>query len=101
MGYAMDTMCRNIRTLHHFAPPTTPEEIRAAALQYVRKVSGMAKVPKDGEAAFEAAVEQIFAATTTLLETLPARGEARTREGEKEKAKARWERRERAIRVRG
>ena len=92
-------MCRNIRTLHHFAPPTTPEEIRAAALQFVRKVSGMAKPPKDGEAAFEQAIEQIFAATSTLLDQLPERGEPRTREGEKEKAKLKWERREARIKA--
>ncbi len=90
-------MCRNIRTLHHFAPPTTPEEIRAAALQFVRKVSGMAKPPKDAEAAFEEAIEKIFAATSSLLDTLPERGEPRTREGEKEKAKLKWERREQRI----
>lgn len=91
-------MCRNIRTLHHFEPPTTPEEIRAAALQYVRKVSGQVKPPKGHEAAFEAAIEQVFAATSELLEALPLRGEARTREGEREKARVRWQRREQAIR---
>lgn len=90
-------MCRNIRTLHHFKPPTTPDEIHAAALQYVRKVSGMPKPAKDAEAVFERAVMQIAAATAKLLDTLPARGEPRTREGEKLKAKARWERRERAM----
>lgn len=90
-------MCRNIRTLHHFKPPTTPDEINAAALQYVRKVSGMREPAKDAEAIFERAVAQIAAATSKLLDTLPARGEPRTREGEKIKAKARWERRERAI----
>lgn len=93
-------MCRNIRTLHHFEPPTTPDEIRAAAVQYVRKVSGMPRPPKGGEDVFEAAIELVVQATTTLLESLPARGEPRTREGEREKAKVRWERRERAIRVR-
>ena len=87
-------MCRNIRTLHHFAPPTSPEEIRAASLQYVRKVSGMAKPSKDAEAAFERAIEQIFEATTQLLEALPERGAPRTREGEREKAKLRWEKRD-------
>jgi hypothetical protein len=87
-------MCRNIRRLHHFEPPTTPEEIRAAALQYVRKVSGLAKAPKDAEATFERAIEKIAAATTVLLDALPVRGEPHTREGEREKARARWERRE-------
>jgi hypothetical protein len=93
-------MCRNIRTLHHFKPPTTPDEIHAAALQYVRKVSGMREPSKDAVAAFERAVTQIAAATTKLLDNLPENGEPRTREGEKAKAKARWERREQAIRDR-
>jgi hypothetical protein len=93
-------MCRNIRTLHHFKPPTTPDEIQAAALQYVRKVSGMREPSKDAVAAFERAVTQIAAATTKLLEKLPTNGEPRTREGEKAKAKVRWERREQAIRDR-
>lgn len=88
-------MCRNIRILHHFAPPTTPEEIEAAALQYVRKVSGMVKPIRGGEAQFASAVAAIAQATTDLLASLPApRTEPRTREGEREKAKQRWERRE-------
>jgi hypothetical protein len=92
-------MCRNIRVLHHFKPPTTPEEIAAAALQYVRKVSGMQKPPKDGEKAFAKAIAQITKVTAALLETLPEHGDPRTREGEKEKARARWERREKAIKA--
>lgn len=88
-------MCRNIRVLHHFQPPTTDEEIRAAALQYVRKVSGMPKPPAAAEpnAAFEQAVTQIAELTKQLLQSLPERGSPRTREGEREKARARWERR--------
>jgi len=93
-------MCRNIRTLHHFKPPTTPEEIHAAALQYVRKVSGMREPTKSAIAAFERAVTQITAATAKLLDALPETGEPRTREGEKAKAKLRWARREQAIRDR-
>jgi hypothetical protein len=93
-------MCRNIRTLHNFKPPTTPDEIHAAALQYVRKVSGIREPSKDTVAAFERAIAQVQAATTKLLAALPANGEPRTREGEKAKAKARWERRESAIRDR-
>jgi hypothetical protein len=93
-------MCRNIRTLHNFKPPTTPDEIHAAALQYVRKVSGIREPSKDAVAAFERAIAQVQAATTKLLAALPANGEPRTREGEKAKAKARWERRESAIRDR-
>jgi hypothetical protein len=92
-------MCRNIRVLHHFKPPTTPDEIAAAALQYVRKVSGLQKPPKDGEAAFEKAIAQIAKVTSALLDSLPERGEPRTREGEKEKARARWERREKSIKA--
>lgn len=90
-------MCRNIRTLHHFKPPTTPDEIQAAALQYVRKVSGIRDPGKDAFVAFEKAVAQIAAATAKLLEKLPENGEPRTREGEKAKARLRWERREAAI----
>ena len=93
-------MCRNIRTLHHFEPPTTFDEIQAAALQYVRKVSGMREPGKDAQAAFDRAVAQITAATVKLLDSLPERGEPRTREGEKAKAKQRWARREQAIRTR-
>jgi len=87
-------MCRNIRVLHHFQPPTTEEEIRAAAVQYVRKVSGSTSPPKAAEEAFARAIEEVTAATTRLLGQLPARGEPRTREGEREKAKIRWKVRE-------
>jgi hypothetical protein len=86
-------MCRNIRILHNFAPPTTPEEIHAAALQYVRKVSGTTRPSQANEAPFLAAVEAIAAVTTQLLEQLDTRGEPRTREGEAAKARARWARR--------
>ena len=84
-------MCRNIRVLHNFQPPTTPDEIRAAALQYVRKVSGLAKPPQADAAAFEAAIDAVTAATTTLLESLTSRGNVRTREGERDKAQRRWQ----------
>jgi len=87
-------MCRNIRVLHHFAPPTTEEEIRAAALQFVRKVSGSVK-PSLGDApAFSTAIDEIAATTARLLETLSTRGAPRTREGERDKARARWKMRE-------
>lgn len=89
-------MCRNIRTLHHFEPPTTEDEVRAAALQYVRKVSGLRAPTRDGAEAFDLAVAAVTAATTSLLATLPARGAARTREGEKEKARVRFLRSTRA-----
>jgi uncharacterized membrane protein YphA (DoxX/SURF4 family) len=67
-------MCRNIKVLHHFEPPTTDDEIHAAALQYVRKVSGLTKAPAAAEAnaAFEAAIAAVAAATKGLLVTLPA-----------------------------
>lgn len=93
-------MCRNIRVLHHFEPPTTPEEVRAAALQYVRKVSGTQKPNVAEREAFERAIDEVTAATERLLVALVPRGEARTREGEREKAKARWQRREAARPVR-
>jgi hypothetical protein len=92
----MVEMCRNIRVLHHFEPPTTEEEIRAAALQYVRKVSGMTAPARASGDAFGRAVEEVAAATSRLLATLPARGEARTREGERERARERWKIRERS-----
>jgi hypothetical protein len=91
-------MCRNIRVLHHFEPPTTRDEMRAAALQYVRKVSGMQKVPAEDRRAFEAAIDDVAAATERLLSALHARGHARTREGEREKARARWVKREEQMR---
>lgn len=92
-------MCRNIRVLHYFAPPTTADEIRAAAIQYVRKVSGMVKPSSEAEKAFDKAVAQIEDATKQLLAKLPKKGEAKTREGEKLKAKAKWEKREARMRA--
>ena len=87
-------MCRNIRVLHYFVPPTTPAEVRDAALQFVRKVSGLGKPTASDEAAFARAVDEITSSTERLLATLPERGEARTREGEREKARAKWKSRE-------
>jgi hypothetical protein len=86
-------MCRNIRVLHNFEPPTTPDEVRAAALQYVRKISGINKPTLADEKTFERAVDEVAAATTRVLAHLVARGTVRTREGEREKARARWNRR--------
>ena len=63
-------MCRNIKTLFNFEPPATEEEIRAAALQFVRKVSGYRKPAQRNQAVFEAAVDQVAAATRVLLENL-------------------------------
>jgi hypothetical protein len=63
-------MCRNIKTLYNFEPPVTPDEIRAASLQYVRKISGFVKPSKANEAAFQTAVDAIAAASTQLLNSL-------------------------------
>jgi hypothetical protein len=82
-------MCRNIRVLYNFEPPTTPEEIESAALQYVRKVSGLRAPSAADRVAFEHAVHEVAHATEHLLESLNARTAVRTREGEREKAKAR------------
>jgi hypothetical protein len=82
-------MCRNIRVLYNFEPPTTPEEIEAAALQYVRKVSGVRAPSAADKVAFERAVHQIAHCTEHLLESLKAHTAVRTREGEREKARAR------------
>ena len=91
-------MCRNVRVLYHFEPPTTAEEVRAAALQYVRKVSGL-RAPSAGDAAvFERAVEEVAAVTGRLLEGLTAHTATRTREGEQARARARGEAREARLR---
>ena len=86
-------MCRNIRVLYHFEPPTTPEEIQAAALQFVRKVSGLRQPSAADEAAFDAAVGAVAATTAQLLGALQARTAVRTREGEAARARARGARR--------
>ncbi len=90
-------MCRNIRVLHHFEPPSTPDEIRAAAEQYVRKVSGLTRPTKADDDEVARAVEAVTKATARLLEKLPKRGTARTREGERERARVRWMSREARI----
>jgi hypothetical protein len=82
-------MCRNIRILYNFSPPTTGDEVNAAALQYVRKVSGMTKPSKANEAAFERAVEEVAAVTTRLLGALVTTAPPRDREVEAEKRRAR------------
>jgi hypothetical protein len=91
-------MCRNIRVLYNFEPPTTREEIRAAALQYVRKVSGLAKPPASDADAFEEAIDEIAKSTSRLLRSLSAHTAVRTRDGERAKARARWEKREEQLR---
>jgi hypothetical protein len=86
-------MCRNIKTLHNFEPPASEDEIRAAALQYVRKVSGSQKPSKANEPAFERAVDEVAAATASLLAELVTAAEPRDREVEAARAKARAEKR--------
>jgi hypothetical protein len=82
-------MCRNIRTLFNFEPPATDEEIRASALQFVRKLSGFAHPSKANEAAFGRAVDEVTDAARRLLESLETAQPARDREVEAAKARAR------------
>ena len=82
-------MCRNIRTLHNFEPPATEHEVREAAVQYVRKVSGMNKPSRANEAVFQAAIDEIAATTTRLLAELVTSAPPRDREIEAERRKAR------------
>ena len=82
-------MCRNIRPLHNFAPPATTEEVRAAALQYVRKVAGAGKPSRANEATFQRAVDEVAGATQRLLEALVTSAPPRNREVEAAKARAR------------
>ena len=86
-------MCRNIRTLHNFEPAATEEEISAAALQYVRKVSGFTKPSQANEAAFTRAVDEVTAATRRLLDELVTSAPTRDREREAARARERAERR--------
>jgi hypothetical protein len=86
-------MCRNIRELHNFAPPASDDEIRAAALQYVRKVSGSTKPSKANEAAFERAVDRVAAVTAELLDELVTNAPPKDRDVEAAKRRARAERR--------
>ena len=82
-------MCRNIKMLFNFEPPVTETEVRAAALQYVRKISGFQKPSKANEAAFAAAVDEVAQASSRLLVALETVAPARSREEEAAKAKAR------------
>ena len=82
-------MCRNIRTLHNFAPPATDAEIRAAALQFVRKLSGFTRPSKVNEAAFNRAVDEVTRAAHALLGSLVTTAPARDRAVEAAKARAR------------
>lgn len=89
-------MCRNIRPLHNFEPPTTDEEVRAAALQYVRKISGFTTPSKANEAVFERAVDAVAAASRELLDGLVTTAPPKDREVEAAKARARAQRRDAA-----
>jgi hypothetical protein len=82
-------MCRNIKSLFNFEPPATEEEIRAASLQFVRKVSGFNKPSKVNEAAFLAAVDEISAVTSTLLNSLETNAPPKDRDEETDRARAR------------
>jgi hypothetical protein len=82
-------MCRNIKTLFNFDPPATDEEVRAASLQFVRKLSGFTAPSKANQAAFDRAVEEVAAAAGTLIESLVTTADPRDREIEAERARAR------------
>jgi len=82
-------MCRNIKTLYNFDPPVTPEEVRAASLQFVRKITGFNKPSKANEAAFLAAIDEVTAASARLLQSLETTAPPKNREEEAAKAKAR------------
>jgi len=82
-------MCRNIKTLFNFDPPVTEDEVRAASLQFVRKISGFSKPSKTNEAAFHAAVEEVAEVSSRLLRALETSAPPKNREEEAAKAKAR------------
>jgi hypothetical protein len=82
-------MCRNIKTLHNFEPPATDEEIRASALQFVRKLAGVTRPSRANQAAFDRAVEGVFAVARELIDSLATDAPPRNREIEAAKARAR------------
>ena len=82
-------MCRNIHTLYNFEPPATRDEVEAASLQYVRKVSGFTKPSQSNEEAFSRAVDEVTAASQRLLDALVTNAAPKDREVERERAKAR------------
>lgn len=87
--YWSRTVCRNIKTLFNFDPPVTPEEVRAASVQFVRKITGFHHPSKANEAAFSAAIDDIAGASTRLLRSLETSAPRRNREAEAAKARAR------------
>ena len=86
-------MCRNIHTLYNFEPPATEQEVRDAALQYVRKISGFTKPSQANEVAFERAVDAVAAASSRLLDELVTTAPPKNREDEAAKKRLRWEQR--------
>ena len=91
-------MCRNIKTLHHFEPPATEDEVRASALQYVRKLTGMNAPSKANEEVFNQTVRQITELTLKLFDALDVKGPPKSREAEKVKAMDRFRKREEQLR---
>ena len=89
MGITLDPMCRNIRPLHNFEPPATHDEVEAAALQYVRKISGYTKPSQANQEAFDRAVAEVAAASGRLLDALETHAPPKNREIEADKRKAR------------
>jgi len=86
-------MCRNIHTLHNFEPPASEDEVRDAALQYVRKISGFTKPSQPNVEAFDRAVEAVSAATSRLIDELVTTAPPKSREVEAQKKRTRWEHR--------
>lgn len=100
-GVTVKVMCRNIRVLHNFDPPTTDDEVREAALQFVRKVSGSTRPSRANTEAFDRAVDEIAVATRRLLDDLVTKAPPKNRENEALKGRARHEKRmEREVRIR-
>jgi len=90
-------MCRNIRQLHNFEPPATESEVRSAALQYVRKISGFTQPSQANTEAFERAVDRVADASSQLLAELTTAAAPKNREVEAEKGRARWAQRQAAL----
>ena len=86
-------MCRNIKTLHNFMPPATEDEVRASALQFVRKLSGFTKPSKANEEAFNRAVDEVTAVAERLIQSLQTKAPPRNREEEARKARERSQKR--------
>ena len=93
-------MCRNIKTLHHFEPPATEDEVRASALQYVRKLTGLKSFSRANKHACEHAMDHITEITLHLFEQLEVHGPPRSRETERQKAMERGKKREQQLRER-